>query len=387
MKFIEYIKITLIGIKRSIFVNILVFAVFPLMLGLGTAYFTKEDFKPENNIPIIKVSIEDEDKSLLSKSLVNFLGSESVNDILKISTDGEVKVNILKGYEENLLALKETEINLEKGKESSNSKMLIVQYIMDSYSEEISKNLIINDKILKMNTSTEEKQKLMNDINELSIKYESEDIISTTIIKNKKSLSSFEYYSISYMTILFFIIVLAIMGSGDVDEVKGLGKRIISLPLTRVEHFNYNLASNFTLSLVFISLYVFVYRILGLSFKVSIIPLIVLIIIHAIFLAVVASLLSWLSNKKYINMIIRFLFILQLFLTVAAPEKVDMKFGGIVQGLKYITPDFLISKTYKNLVIFNNLSSINTHIILIIIISLILYLITVLRIYLKEREK
>jgi len=386
MKLIAFIKLTLVGIKRSIFQNILMFSFLPLLLGLGTAYITQDDFNVKNNIPVIKLTIEDKDNSQLSKAVGDYLKSENMKSVLKISEEGDVTIVIPKGYEEALVSLKKTEIRIEEGEDFSRTKLLIVNNILNSFSEGLSETLIMNDKIFKMDMSNEEKQQLMNEVNESFIKYEGKDAISSTIIKNKRSLSAHEFYSLSYLTYIFFIIVMTIAASNTLDETKGLVKRIKTLPLTKMQSLNYNLVGNYILSVVFILLYIFAYRILGLSFKVSIVPLIILILFHGLFLATAASLLELFANKRYTMKIFTSFFVIQFMTSLIPTETMGTNLGKIIQWIKYISPDFLISKTYKDLMIFNNLSSINVNMICIILISLILYLITAAAIHLKRSE-
>lgn len=380
MKLKAFVKLTVVSTIKNLSRLLLVFSVFPVFLGLLLGYFQTEQFTPAVDIPIMNVKIVDEDNTIQSKNLVGFLNSKEMKKIIEIDEE-EAKYELLipKGYEESLLNNRESNIRINVEKKGSIKRGTILGDIIDRYNEEISQGLYIGNKIDGMDIPQEEKDKLVKTIGE-----EMANSYNTTGIKNffintKKSLTSYEYFSITFLSYMLILVIMSLVTSGDAERDDMLYYRIMSTPITKIQYFNYNQVSAYLLVLFMNLLYIFTYRILGLSFQGSLPILILIVLVQAVMITALSGFVMVFLKKKHAMMLLNVLMMSQLILRVTyiSIENMDIQFLKAL-ATKY-SPDILIVNTYRNYLIFNDLNTIKFNLILMILVSIGLHIVSLLR--------
>ncbi len=387
MKLLAYLKVSLKGIIKEFPTFLLSYAIYPIVIALVMGYVQKDLFTPAINGPIFSIVIVDEDNTRESQNLISFLNSEEISKILTVKTDDDEKfhytLRIPKGYEESLIGKTSSSIKVEAEEKSSTTMGNILVNIVDKYNEEISQSLIIQQRIENNSLSDESKEKLIEEINSILGNAYGTNSIKTNIHNVRKNLNSFEYYSVTFLNFAFIIFLMAVIASDALEKEIGLYNRIMSTSITKFQYLNYGMMSNYLMMIIVNLIYVCAYRISGLSFNGSLPILLLIVLIQSFMITVIGTLISTIFKKKY------GLPLVQIFLVV------QMVFGGMVGPLhkwnvtpifefynKY-KPDAVIVNTYRNYILYNNLSSISNYLLIMVGVSIILYLVNILAIQMK----
>jgi ABC-2 type transport system permease protein len=153
----------------------------------------------------------------------------------------------------------------------------------------------------------------------------------------------------------------------------------MSTPITKIESFKYNQGSFYLLALFLNTVYIMTYRIIGLSFGGSLPILILIIIMQTLFITSLSGFLTVFFRKKILRPILSVLMILQLIMGVSFSNIESMNSELLTTIVKKYSPDILISSTFRNYLIYNNLDSIKFNLILIMGISIGLYILSLLK--------
>jgi ABC-2 type transport system permease protein len=381
MKLFAYVKLTLIQSLRESGQLLLVFAIFPIAISAMLAYFQKDLFVPTTEVPKMIISISDEDKSKLSSNLVDFLSSESMKKLVEIkaATDKvDYELLIPKDYEEKFITEKKNTVTVRIKEGSSNSNGETLSNIIQRYSEDINIQLIINEKI----KNDEAISSIANNISKI---YSTDTFISE-IVQLKKNLSSYECFSVALLGFMFLMMITSLAASFYLEQENGMYQRVMSTAITKVQYYNYNLATCFIFALMLNFVYVFSYRLLGLSFKVSIPLLLLLILLQSLLATASTALVVAFLSKKNSSTIMTVLMLLQVILGGGFIPFEQMGASKFIIQLSKFSPDALLSKSYKNLLLYDNFSSISFYCIAILIVSIVFYSIGILKINLKWGE-
>ncbi len=385
MKLLAFLKVSLKGIIKEFPTFVLSYAIYPIIIALVMGYVQKDMFTPVVNDPIFSIIIVDEDNTRESENLISFLNSEEISKVMTVKSSDSEKfdytLRIPKGYEDSLLGKTSASVRVEAEEKSPTSLGNILVNIVDKYNKELSQGLVIHQNI--ENKSLENKDSLIEEINRVLIKAYTTDSIKNNIHSVRKSLNSYEYYSVSFLNFAFIIFLMAVIVSDALEKENGLYNRIMSTAITKWEYFNYGIMSNYLMMVVANIFYVGAYRVAGLSFKGSLPILLLIVLVQSFMITVIGTLISTIFKKKY------GLPLIQVFLMV------QMIFGGMIGPLhkwnkspifdffaKY-KPDAVIVNTYRNYLIHNNISSISNYLLIMLGISMILYLINLLAIQMK----
>lgn len=387
MKLLAYLKLSLKGLIKEFPAFLLSYAVYPIVLSLVMGYVQKDMFTPVVNDPIFSIIVVDEDNTKESQNLVSFLNSEDISKILTIKSNDSEKfdytLRILKGYEDSLLGNSPSSIKVEAEENSSTTMGNVLVNIVDKYNKEISQDLIIRNNIENNSLSKEEKSKLVGEINAILTNAYSTDSIKTNIHNVRKNLNSYEYFSISFLNYAFIVFVMAVIASDALEKENGLYNRIMSTSITKFQYFNYGVMSNYLMMVVVNLIYVGAYKISGLSFKGSLPILLLIVLVQSFMITVIGTLISTIFKKKYGLPLVQVFLIFQLILGGMIGPLDKLGSNAIFTFFAKYKPDILISNTYKNYIIHNNLSSISNYLLIMVVISMVLYLINILAIQMK----
>lgn len=378
MKFLAYLKISLIQTVRESKQLFLVFAVFPIALGIMLAYFQKDLFTPSTDISRIPITITDEDNSKYSESLIVYLNSKSLQDIIEVIQDkkkAHCEILIPKGYEDKFLKERKNSINIKLNSNSSESSANILTKIINNYIEELDLQLL-----LKKNTSEET---LVNSINKKLNEIYTTDTIYPILVNLKKNLDSFEYYSISLLGFMFMMLIISLSASFYIDKENGMYDRIMSTATTKAQYFNYNLATCLATAIFLNLVYVFTYRITSLSFKGPLGVLLSIILVQSILVTSVTGLFTAFFNKKVSSLVLTVLLFVQVIIGGGFIPLEKLGLSNSILMLSNFSPDSFLKNAYKNFLIYGNYSSVNNYIIIMLLFSVIIYFISITKIKLS----
>ncbi|HDK7156767.1 TPA: ABC transporter permease [Clostridium botulinum] len=389
MRLKAFIKLTLKSVFRELPVMIFTFAIFPIVLSSLYGYFQKDMFNPKNEIDRIAIYVEDKDNSKLSNEFIKFLGSNGLEEFIDMKKSKEKAIEeivIPKGYEKSIIEDKEITIKINEREKDKEVSSKILKDLIDNYNKEVKNNLTIGNNINKMDISKEKKDLLVKEISEDIIKIYKKDAIRNSIVKSTRNLTSYEYYSVSILSFMFIVTIMSLCNGYYEQKKKGIFQRTLSTSISKVQYFNYSLVSWYIFAVLFNSIYVLSYRLLGLSFKGNI-GLLLLIVLTKSFLEVAISsvVIAFFKEQKMAVIFLNALIIISVSLGgVFYPlEKVINSFNKIFRVISDFAPNVLIMKTYKTFLIYNSFGAIKYYLITFILISMVLYSISLLKINMK----
>ncbi|MGL4373760.1 MAG: ABC transporter permease [Turicibacter sp.] len=332
----------------------------PLVIGLLMGTVMDELFDNPNVVTALPVLVTDEDQSEMSSQLIDFLADDSMSDYLYISLPESAKIELVipNGYEQALLQGNPTELvikELEEQMEASVAyKLDVLESLLHQYTEQV-----------QTSVATQGNLDILEAIYGTSA-------IQSVYIDTPIQLNSVSFYSISMIGFFVFMMVMTIAQSSYKQSEMGLNKRFYSAPLSRIKMFNYDYLANLIYVVFIFAIYVFVYRILGYSFTGPIHLLGLGILVIGFFCVSLGSVISTFFTPKYGNAIAMGLFFLQV--------AVGGSFYPIEsEFLQYLSPSYPVTELFENLMLFNTFESISQPLFIMIGISLVLYLLCLLK--------
>lgn len=389
MRLKAFIKVMLKSIIREARVMVFMFIVFPVACSLLYGYFQKEMFKPENMMSKFYINIKDEDNSPTTKAFKELLKGEGLKDFIEITEDKEslqVEVEFPKGYEEKLLALKEGEITLNQLTPKGEFVATTLTSIIDKYNKTIQEGLIIGKRIGESSLSEKEKHSLENEIRSKFTEYYSTKSIKTEIYTKGNNLTSFEYYSISIFSFTALMLIQSLAGSYYAEKENGVLKRCLAAPMSKTQYFNYTLISNTIFAFIINMVYTMVFRIGGISYKGSLWLLVLIVVVISILQGVFAGFITAFFKDKRIGGLIITAMIMLSVAVGGAFFPVDKVGNGIVKFLGNIAPSSQIIKVFKSYILENSMNAVINTLLLIGLVSLVLYIISFIKIRVKWED-
>lgn len=387
MKLLAFVKTVFKTTTKNLLPLLFTFSIFPISLGLITGYFNEDIFVPSADMPLMAIRIIDEDNSEESKNLISFLEGEEMNDLVEVKgeEDGDYIITIPEGYGKGFLNNENipVKINVTDGASTQQGNMLAE--IIDKYNEERYLSLRIQENIEKK-SDTKEKEELYQRINSQISKIYNHGAIENIIITVKKSLTSYEHFSITFLSYMLLMVVSSLINGDYVTRENELYSRIRVAPLTETQYFNYNLVSSYMFVVIFNSLYVLTYRILGLSFTGPLPLLVIIILVQSLLGTVLATLLSLFLNKQMANVIVNVLIIAQLIAGITYRSLSKIGDGILANIIDQYSPDALIVNTYRNYLIYGDFNSIKIGLLSMLVISMIIYIISLIGFKRKSGE-
>ncbi len=381
MKLLAYLKVSIKSIIKEFPTFIIAYGVFPIFLAFLMGFMLTDEFTPTFDNPLFSIVIVDEDNTISSNNLISFLKSEELSKVLTIEESDTEKfdytLRIGRGYEDSLYGDTTAMVKVEAEEKSSTSLGNTLVNIVDKYNQEISQNLILQRNVDNKNLPKEERTILITEINDILSKAYTTNSIKTNIHDVKKSLNSYEYYSITLLVYLLIMVMMnTIMGS-DLEKQNGIYNRVLSTPNTRLELFNYGLINSYFQLLIINLIYVFTFRISGYSFTGSLSILMIIVLIQSFLFTNLGQLIAGILGKKYGSPLVNVFLFYQIFFG-GMFVKID-KFQNyrVFNAISKINPNILITNTYRNYLINNNFTSISNYLWITLGLSIILYIINV----------
>lgn len=389
MKLRAFLRLSLKTIFKTLPVFAFFLAGFPLLMSLLMGFVQQDMFTAVVHEPLFALNIIDEDNSLQSHSLSEYLNSEELAEIFTLVDDTEeygYTLRIPAGYGAGLLGQDEATVKVEVKEKSKVSSALILVGIVDSFNKEMSQILHVNRAIKAMDREDWQLQALIDEFNSLLNAFDGQNLFETVHHNVKNNLDSYEYYSVSFLAFVFFILLQSVIQSKEQTEAIGLTGRILSTPMTRVDYFNYNLVTCILQVFLVSALYVGIYRLLGLSFQGPFFLLVLIVLVQALFIGVLGVLMVNVFTQKYGTIL------LQLFLMF------QIVFGGMVGPLdkwsnsavfKFagkIKPILLLSNIYKDFILLKSSTPLIANLFMLLGLFIVLYLANIIIVKLRWGE-
>lgn len=390
MKALAFIKVSLKGLIKELPNFVLSFAIYPIVIALIMGFVQKDMFTPVVNEPIISIIIVDEDNTKESNNLIDFLESEEISQVITVKPSDSEKfqytLRIPKGYEDSLLGVNTVKVTVEAEEKSSTSMGNLLVNIVDKYNLDRSQGLIVQHNIENNEIELEDRGNLIDEITGILNKAYSTNSINSNIHNVKKSLNSYEYYSISFLNFVIVMFLIAVISSDALEKEMGLYSRIMSTSMTKIQYYNYGLLSSYLMIFTASLIYVGAFRVSGLSFKGSIPILLLIISIQSLMITILGALISTIFKKKYGMPLVQIFLIFQVIFGGMIGPFEKWTNSGVFKFFGKYKPDALIANSYRNYIIYNNLSTVSNYLLIMIIVSIALYLINILAIRLKWGE-
>ena len=386
MKLLAFIKTVLKSTLKNLLNQLLIFSVFPLLLGLVIGYFSEDQFVPSAEMPVMKIMIKDEDNSAESNNLIGFLEGQEMKRLVEIrEEDAQYIVAIPEGYGQGFLNNRDIPIEIEITDEGFESLGNMLAEIIDKYNEGMYINHIIQ-KSIEEKTLPEEREALFQRVYGKIAEIYNRGLIENNIITTKKSLTSYEHFSITFLSYMLFMMMTSLINGEYIARESGVYSRIMAAPITNIQYFNYNLISSYIFVIMFNLLYVLTYRVFGLSFTGSMFMLIIIVLIQSLLGTNMAALLSLILKKKASNAILSALMIVQIIGGVTYVQLEKIGDGVLARIVEKYSPDALIASTYRSYLIYDGFNSIKIQLMIMAVISLVLYAISLIWVKVRRGE-
>lgn len=321
MRYMAYLKLALKNLLAGWKTSLLMVIGLPigLSLFLGTVYSVTESYE----VSKVSVVIQDEDKTKFSGELIDFLGSPELKETIIVeeeSKDSEcIKVIIPKGYEENVLSLKNVEIIYENKNDYFETKIL--DGILSSYHEAIY--------LARQNLTSENIQELQK----------------SSIVTNLIEIEEPDYYkenSLMGISLAASVLIMTLAVAYYTPAAKNLNKKTALAPMSRNTHYSLEYFSNVIYAAIILFVYVLIYNVIGLSFKGVLIESLAVILGASLFISSVYVLIVSIFKERYDKLISNIIMLLPLVFEVVLPQFMQM-------NLQYLSPVFLVSESFRKL--------------------------------------
>ena len=363
---------------------ILIYTVFPLLMSLGMGYFQKDIFKPEVNRERIKVTILDEDNSKSSQDFTQLFSTEEIEKLFEVSDTGDYLITVPKGFESNLMELRESVIEVDEKKRTSRISGELIRSLIEAYGKNITQSAVISNKIEALNVT--DKEALYSEVLGKVNSVEAAKFIRDNIQMGETTLTSYEYQGATMITFFAMMIVMSCVAGYHLDKENGSFKRLMSTPITRLTFFNLDMLIFFIASFVYGLVYILSFRIAGFAFK-GVNPVIILFILVAqsLLISSLAGLLVAFLGKTNSNLILVFIMYFQIiFGGVFIPVK--QVNNEVFKAISRFAPGNLISETYRSSMLFNSFDKITGNLLSMAAVAAVLYLISVIKVKVRWEE-
>lgn len=362
MKLIVYLKSTLKGMFANGAVTLAYFVLFPVIVAGFMGFIQSSAHDNPLKLKKVTVQITDEDNSKMSTSLVDFLKSKEMEELVQIEEGEKVncKLIIPKGYESSILSLKRDEIQIIKMDESRDTAIDTLKVILDKYHK--------STYVGVSGGSQEELDKISNT-----------KVVESKIIDVKENMSSYEKMSSSMIGFVITMLIYGLIQSSYSKISVDLDNKVMSTPITKLSLLIYNTAAYFIYSFIIIMAYVLVFRIAGINFSGSILSLTSLALVSSLLVTTLSVCVISLFGPKYGKVVAVVLFMVP----IASMEM----FSGVGNALAVLSPSHYIIRGFTMFSLNGNLVGVEKYIGIILAISVGLFIVASIKEILSKEGK
>lgn len=362
MKILISIKTTLRGMLASGAITLGYFIGFPVLLAMFMSFI--QGSLTEENLTLSKASIVivDEDKSEMSKNLIDFLNSSAVENIIKIEEQPNkdtAEIVIKEGYGEQLMAQNKSAIIINAKEELEKNSLEVLKIILDNYHQSIYLSL-----------SGENNENLNSSLQETAVKS------SNIFVKDQDN--SKGIYVVSMLEFVITMLLFNFIQGAYIQIAKNMDNRVRTTPMSNNEVYFCDFACNFVYTAVIVGAYVFFFMATGISFKGNVLSLLILVLMAALFISSLGLFVTRVFGEKLGKVVGSIMFILPI---------IGMKmFTGAGNIMANLAPTAYVVKAFETYSIGGVALGQNKYLLMVSGISIILILITLIKINYKKRR-
>lgn len=364
MKLYGSLKIFFKALKSGFLLNLAYFLILPLALAFFMGTIEEKLYENPIKTDPVLITIVDHDNSTYSAYFKDFCENNlsEIVEIEKNSDNAELEVSIPKGYEKHIL--NKTQTNIEIKELNSSNYTTLVQNLFDNYHETIYLSSL-EDNLNK------------NNLEEIFDK----SSINTQLVESNIKQNSYEFFAITMLGFLAITFITNNVAANYISDSNGIVKRNYSMPIGKVELLMHDIVTSTIYAFIFILLYALFFRFLNIAFTGNIVILIAIIFAISLFIGSFTSFLYSFFKKSIGQAIASILMMAQIL------------FGGMLSGFSDVldsfsnlNPCYIITEMFTNYDVYNTFSSVSNYVYLCLIISLILIVVTSLKVKYSWRE-
>ncbi|MBW9144047.1 ABC transporter permease [Clostridium sp. CM028] len=372
--FIKDIKVFLGNIKFYV----LIYLIMPLLLGVLYGMMYEKQLNPDRHIPIVNVALIDMDKSSYTAPLKDILTNDDMKKFVELSQTpdiDEVKANLQKGKLKTAIVIpKGFSEKVEKG-ETVNIKVLkasssgvesqIIFDIVNSYVQVLNNNVNIFSAIDGSVNDKTSIDMLKEAVITQTITLNSEKFINTVNITKDKKLSGKQIFTISMLA--FISLYLSVIGGQNMVREKedGTFARLRSTTLSMKNLYVAKICFVFFITLVDITLYMGICKVIGISVGDSYVKLILISILHAFAITgISAFIMNLYKSQKNLNA--SFTAVIMVFAMLGGSFYPLEYTGEIMRKIAKITPNYWIQDSYNKVVLGGSIKELTVNIIVLL---------------------
>ncbi|PRR81838.1 ABC transporter permease [Clostridium vincentii] len=360
MKLFMHLKITFKGMIKNGVATVSMFILFPVILAGFMGFLNDSIGENPLKLKQLDIKVMDEDNSSSSLALIDFLKSEDINELIKVTDDGDADLIISKGYEESVLAQENNKIKIIE-KEDGHMVISTLKVILDNYHKNVYMSISGGN---------------LEELNKIN----SAKIIENTMIDSKEDMNSYEIMASSMSAFVISMLILTFIQGSYTDISKNLDRRIKATPISRVRYFIYDYIALFCYSFIIVLCYTTFFRFAGIAFRGNPLSLIAIVTTAAALISSLSKFVYYLFGEVYGKVVGMALFILPVI-------GMEMFTGEEVNVIAKLAPTHYISKALEMFNLNGNIAEVKTELLIIIGVSLLLFTIVVIKESLSKGAK
>ena len=377
--FIKDIKVFLGNIKFYI----LIYLIMPLLLGVLYGMMYEKQLNPDRHIPIVNVALIDMDKSSFTVPLKDILTHDKMRQFIELSESSDinkVKTELEKGNLETAIVIpngfsekvqKGEKINIKVLKSpSSGIKSQIIFDIVNSYVQVLNNNANIFSVIDRSVNDKASIDMLKEAVITQTITLNSENFINTVNITKDKKLSGKQIFTISMLA--FISLYLVVMGAQNMvrEREEGTFARLKSTDLSMKDLYIAKIYFVFFITLVDITLYIVICKIIGISVGDDYVNLILIVILQAFAITGISAFIMNLYKSQH-NLNAIFPAVIVVFALIGGSVYPLEYTGEIMRKIAKVAPNYWIQDSYNKVVLGRSIKDLRVNIIVLLGIGIL----------------
>ena len=353
MRTMYYVKTTLKGMFANGIITIAYFVLLPVILAGVMGFMQGSTHDNPLKLKKVTVSIVDEDKTKMSQSLIEFLKSEDIQELVAISNeDSNCDLIIKEGYEKNLISLNKGNIVIKKNNNERNTAIETLKVILDKYH----KGMYVG-----LSGGSQEELEKLND----------NKAVESTIIDVEENISSYRMMSSSMIGFVVTMLIYGLIEGSYSKQSVDLANKIRSTPTSRLGLLISDLATNFIYCFIIMSVYVLFFRFTRVNFTGNIFSLTLILGVSSLFMSTISIMVLSLFGPKYGKIVGVIMFLIP----VASMEM----FSGVESILSSFSVTHLIIKVVNWFTLYGTLKGVYSSILILFGLSVIFFIISMIK--------
>lgn len=353
MRTMYYVKTTLKGMFANGIITIAYFVLLPVILAGVMGFMQGSTHDNPLKLKKVTVSIVDEDKTKMSQSLIEFLKSEDIQELVAISDeDSNCDLIIKEGYEKNLISLNKGNIVIKKNNNERNTAIETLKVILDKYH----KGMYVG-----LSGGSQEELEKLND----------NKAVESTIIDVEENISSYRMMSSSMIGFVVTMLIYGLIEGSYSKQSVNLSNKIRSTPTSRLGLLISDLATNFIYCFIIMSVYVLFFRFTRVNFTGNIFSLTLILGVSSLFMSTISIMVLSLFGPKYGKIVGVIMFLIP----IASMEM----FSGVESILSSFSVTHLIIKVVNWFTLYGTLKGVYSSILILFGLSVIFFIISMIK--------